>query len=264
MSRVCHPATIPIVSKSSQQWAHSGRILIFGDGACSGNPGPGGWGTIVVFPDGRVQELGGGNPQTTNNRMELVAAVRGLRAVEGVKVPVSVFLDSTYVIRGITQWVWGWLKRQWRTAEGEEVSHADLWRDLLSLVGDRKKLPGEIGKIQWHYVRGHTGVAGNERCDEIATGFTQRRSVSLYEGPLTGYSVPIFDIPEDTSLPELRSREKGPKPAAYSYVSVVNGVLERHPDWKSCEARVKGRPGAKFKKALTAEHEAEILAEWGF
>ena len=88
-------------------------ILIFTDGACSGNPGPGGWGAVIATPDGSIQELGGGKDHTTNNEMELLATIESLRKVRLLKLPVLLYTDSTYVIRGITQWIWGWKKKDW-------------------------------------------------------------------------------------------------------------------------------------------------------
>src|SRR5690606_10643838 len=231
-------------------------LVVFTDGACSGNPGPGGWGAILVYPEGKVIELGGSARSVTNNQMELLGVIRALEEARSFEGPVAIFTDSTYVIRGITQWVWGWRKREWKTAEGKDVANVDLWKSLVRLVSARKPKP------EWHYVRGHQGTPGNERVDEIAVAFTQGRRVDLYCGPLLKYPIAIHDLPEDTSLPEMRPKEA--KKAAHSYLSVVNGVPERHADWKSCEARVKGRSGAKFKKTVSTENESEILAEWGF
>jgi ribonuclease HI len=230
-------------------------LIIFTDGACSGNPGPGGWGAILAYPEGKVTELGGGMRGVTNNQMEMLAVIQALEEARDYEGPVSIYTDSTYVIRGITQWVWGWRKKDWKTAEGKDVSNIDLWKTLVRLVAARKVKP------EWHYVRGHIGTAGNERVDAIATAFAKGRSIQLYRGPLLKYDVAIYDLPDDTSLPEMRPKEE--KKAAHSYLSLVNGVLERHTDWKSCEARVKGRSGAKFKKTTSSSNEAEILAAWG-
>lgn len=230
-------------------------LVIFTDGACSGNPGPGGWGAIVAYPNGRVVELGGSKRDSTNNQMELTGALEALIYARDFEGPVSIYTDSTYVIRGITQWVWGWRKRDWKTAEGKDVANQELWQSLIRVTSSRKP------KVEWHYVRGHIGTPGNERVDEIATGFSNLKRVELFHGSLLQYEHPIYDIPENTELPEMRPKEE--KKTAYSYLSVVNGVFERHSDWKSCEARVKGRPGAKFKKAMSPKNEEEILNEWG-
>lgn len=234
------------------------ETIVFCDGACSGNPGPGGWGTIVATMDGHVRELGGGNPQTTNNQMEMRAALEALLFLAGKPGDVAIHTDSVYVIRGITQWIWGWMRNGWRTGEGKDVSNRELWQALAGAVADRKKL----GRLDWRYVRGHTGIPGNERCDEIAVQFAARRTPHLYDGPLLGYGIAIFDLPANTGLPEMKDR-KGEKKAAHSYLSLLGGTPMRHATWADCERRVKGQPGAKFKKAQSAEDENVILNSWG-
>lgn len=242
--------------------AASFPALVFADGASSGNPGPGGWGAIIVTPSGQVQELGGGEPETTNNRMELMGAIRALETLARLRETdasieaIDVHTDSTYVIRGITQWCWGWRKRGWKTAEGAEVSNQDLWKRLIGAVASLKG-----AKLEWKYVRGHAGIPGNERVDEIAVGFSKGSYPRLYRGPLLGYGVAIHDLPENFELPEMRPREA--KAAAHSYLSLVGGIAVRHPNWAACERRVKGRSGAKFKKAMSAAEESAILAQWG-
>lgn len=233
--------------------------VIFADGASSGNPGPGGWGAIVATADGKVIELGGGSDSTTNNQMELMAVIRALEKLRDRSGPIALYTDSVYVILGITRWCWGWQKRGWKTAEGGDVANQDLWRRLIALVAAR----GKANPIQWKFVKGHSGIPGNERVDEIAVAFSRNRPAHLYEGPLLGYGVAIHDVPEDTSVPEPKAKA-APKAAAYSYLSLVGGTPMRHPNWTECERRVKGVSGAKFKKAMSAEEEAEILAAWGY
>lgn len=233
------------------------QILIFTDGACSGNPGPGGWGSIISYPEGRVKELGGHKSQTTNNEMELMAAIQALEEIQNDLRPVLFYTDSTYVIRGITQWIWGWLRNDWKTAEGKEVANKGCWQKLSSWVQRR----GNSGKIQWLYSRGHVGTPGNERCDEIAVSFSQKKWVDLYEGPLLNYSISIYDVPEDGSLPAPRTPVE--KKAAYSYLSLIGSEVCRHSTWTSCERRVKGQSGAKFKKATSQDDEFQILKTWG-
>lgn len=232
-------------------------LLIYTDGACTGNPGPGGWASILAFPEGRVEELGGGNPETTNNRMEIVAALRALAHLEtSPSQTIFLYTDSTYVIRGITQWIWGWKKKGWRNSEGQEVSNRDLWEELLRHV---QRLKPAV--IEWKYVRGHTGNPGNERCDEIAVAFSHGKSPKLFSGPLLKYSVAIHDLPEDQDLPPMKTYEK--KPAAFSYLSFYGGTVMRHTTWADCERRVKGRSQAKFKKAQSESDENKILQSWG-
>ncbi|MCP3141447.1 RNase H family protein [Pyxidicoccus xibeiensis] len=237
--------------------------LVFADGACSGNPGPGGWGTLIVTPDGAVTELGGHEPETTNNRMELTAVGKALRHLEKTPGPLHIHTDSTYVIQGITKWAFGWSKRGWKTAEGGEVANAIYWKRLMALLAQRRQtFSDDDAKVEWRYVRGHVGVPGNERVDEIAVAFSKRRSVQLYVGPLQGYDVAVHDLPEDMSLPAEKPRQKEAA-KAYSYLSEVGRSVKRHATWAACERRVKGVAGARFKKSKSPEDEARILEEWG-
>lgn len=239
---------------SEEKWLKS--IVVYTDGACSGNPGPGGWASVVAFPEGHAIELGGGAPQVTNNQMELMAVIQALNHIQDHSAPVVIFTDSTYVIRGITQWIWGWKKRGWKNAEGEDVQNKDLWERLHRLV---LKWPKDL--ITWQYIRGHTGNPGNERCDEISVRFSKGQWVDLYKGPLVGYSVAVYDFPEDVPLPEMRPKQE--KQKAHSYLSILGGTPMRHQTWAACEKRVKGQSGAKFKKAMSASDESEILQSWG-
>jgi ribonuclease HI len=238
------------------------RIVVFTDGAAKGNPGPGGWGVVIVTPDGQVTELGGrAAGTTTNNKMELTGAIEALTELRGVPGPLAIYTDSTYVIQGIRGWIHGWRKRGWKTAAGGEVLNRDLWEQLDALVAARGR-----GGIEWHYVRGHAGTPGNERVDEIADGLAQGREITLYRGPLIGYPLAILDLPSDTAMPARTSSPGGrsaPAGKPYSYLSVVDGQLARHATWAECERRVKGRAGARFKKAMSAGDEAAILREWG-
>ena len=138
------------------------QIVVFTDGASKGNPGPGGWGVVIVTPEGHVTERGGGAAMTTNNRMELTGAIRAFEHLQGTRGTVAVYTDSTYVIRGITEWVHGWKRRGWKTATGADVMNRELWERLDGLTSARGPRA-----ISWHYVRGHVGIPGNERADEI-------------------------------------------------------------------------------------------------
>lgn len=238
------------------------RIVVFTDGASKGNPGPGGWGAVVVRPDGSVTELGGGEALTTNNRMELTGAIRAFSEIEGSPERVDVYTDSTYVIQGIREWIHSWKRRGWKTATGSEVVNRELWEELSRLTVGRGPRT-----IAWHYVRGHVGTPGNERCDEIADGFATAKPVLLYRGSLEGYDVAVHEVPADTSVP-ARSNGAGSgrssKSAAYSYLSVVDGKPMRHNTWAECEQRVKGRSGALFKKATSQADQDAILRAWRF
>jgi ribonuclease HI len=133
-------------------------VEVFTDGACKGNPGPGGWGAILRA-NGKERELRGAEPLTTNNRMELTAAIEALNAL---KRPCSVQLttDSVYVRDGITKWVHGWQRNGWRTADRKPVKNADLWQALIAAAAPHR--------VEWHWVKGHNGHAENERADELA------------------------------------------------------------------------------------------------
>jgi ribonuclease HI len=235
--------------------------IVFTDGAAKGNPGPGGWAAIVVTPEGVVTELGGGSPHTTNNKMELSGAIAALAHLADHPGPVAIYTDSTYLSQGITKWVWGWRKKNWKTAQGGDVLNRDLWQRLADLVGARGST-----SIDWRWVRGHVGTPGNERVDEIAVAFALQKPEPLYHGPIAGYALEILQVPGETTLPK-RTASSGTsgraKGAAHSYVSVVDGVPMRHATWADCESRVKGRSGARFKKSTSAADESAILREWG-
>lgn len=236
-------------------------IVVFTDGAAKGNPGPGGWGVIIVTPVGHVTELGGGAPYTTNNQMELSGPIAALTHLQHTPGPLAVYTDSSYVIQGIRDWIWAWRRRGWKTVQGNPVLNRELWERLSELVSARGK-----SSITWHYVRGHSGVPGNERVDEIADGFAVAAPPPLYDGPLIAYPVAVLDLPDDTSVPKRSGSAAGSrtKTAAHSYLSVVDGKPMRHATWADCEGRVKGRSGARFKKATSAADEVAILRAWGF
>jgi ribonuclease HI len=134
------------------------EVDIFTDGACKGNPGPGGWG-VIIRAGARERELSGGEPLTTNNRMELLAAIR---ALEALKRPcrVRLYTDSIYVRDGITKWIHGWRKNGWRTADRKPVKNAELWQELVEAAAPHR--------VEWHWVKGHSGHPENDRADALA------------------------------------------------------------------------------------------------
>lgn len=134
------------------------RIEIYTDGACSGNPGPGGWGAILRF-QGKEREISGGEASTTNNQMELQAAIEALRALKEPCV-VDLYTDSQYLRQGITQWIHNWKRNGWKTADRKPVKNQSLWERLDELV--------QTHTINWHWLKGHAGHPENERCDELA------------------------------------------------------------------------------------------------
>jgi ribonuclease HI len=133
-------------------------VIVHTDGACSGNPGPGGWGAILDY-NGTRKELSGGEPQTTNNRMELMAAIMALEALTR-PCTVEMHVDSSYVKDGITKWIHGWKKNGWKTADKKPVKNAELWQRLDAALARHR--------VSWHWVKGHAGHDGNERADELA------------------------------------------------------------------------------------------------
>ena len=133
-------------------------IELFTDGACKGNPGPGGWGVLLRGPEGE-KELFGGEPATTNNRMEMMAVIAGLSALEPGRT-VRVYMDSQYVQKGISEWIHSWKRRGWKTADRKPVKNADLWMRLDALARDHR--------VEWHWVKGHAGHPENERADALA------------------------------------------------------------------------------------------------
>jgi ribonuclease HI len=134
------------------------KVVIYTDGACSGNPGPGGWGSVLIY-NGHRRELSGGDTETTNNRMEMMAVIR---ALETLKRPCAaiVHTDSVYVMKGMTEWIGEWKKRNWKTAAKKPVKNVELWQRLEKAINSHD--------VEWKWVKGHSGVIENERADELA------------------------------------------------------------------------------------------------
>ena len=221
-------------------------MTIFGDGAARGNPGPGGWGAIILTPDTAV-ELGGRETHTTNNRMELMAVILALEGTtKGSEV--TVYTDSAYVVSGITRWVQGWQKNKWKTSKKEDVLNRDLWERLLKAIAQKV--------IDWKLIKGHSGTPGNERCDIIATGFADNNPPVLYKGSRSRYGLSI-------SISAIPSPKKAKsKTTAYSYVSAIKGLVKVHKTWEECKKRVHGVSGARFKKSVSPADEEEIIKEF--
>jgi ribonuclease HI len=239
------------------------NILIFTDGSSRGNPGPGGWGTVVVANQ-RVVELGGGEVHTTNNRMEMQAVISAIDflieyELLTLNLKCVVYTDSAYVINGITKWVAGWKARGWLTLQKEQVQNRDLWEKLSYLLED---MPGDE-KIQWKLLKGHVGVPGNERCDEIATAFSSKKTIKLYDGLLSDYSIDIKSISHDAEKSSARSQsKKRSSQKAYSYISKIGGKVIVDKSWQECEKRVRGVSGVRFKKSLSKSDEEKIIKEY--
>lgn len=157
-------------------------ITIYTDGSSRGNPGPGGWAGVILFPDS-VIEVGGRESHTTNNRMELMGAIYSLKLVKSrssIK-NIEIYTDSQYVMKGITVWIKEWQVNNWKTASKKTVSNQDLWKELLVIVSNLS--------VDWKYVAGHSGHELNERCDEIATSFADNRAPLLYNGKRSDYGL---------------------------------------------------------------------------
>lgn len=231
------------------------KTLIFTDGAAKGNPGKGGYGVVISHGD-TVTEKGGHKERTTNNEMELKAVVEALKEIAPKNVPVEIYTDSKYVVEGAKGWVFGWAKNGWVTSTKTDVLNKELWQELLPLLGQVD--------ITWHKVPGHVGIIGNERADSIASTFAEKGTCALYSGPFTDYGRDLHDTSYDETKAQDRSdARKRQNQKAYSYISAVDGVVQIHATWAECEARVKGKKGARFKKSLDAEEEKEIVREFG-
>lgn len=231
------------------------KTIIFTDGAAKGNPGRGGFG-VVILRGGTVTELGGHKAHTTNNEMELKAVVEALKAIAPKKVPVDIYTDSKYVVEGAKGWVFGWSNNGWQTKAKTDVLNKVLWQELLPLLGKVE--------IEWHKIPGHSGLAGNERADVIASTFAEKGTFDLYKGKESDYGHDIHDTSYDEAKAEGRSdARKRQNQKAYSYISAVDGVVKVHQTWAECEARVKGKKGARFKKSLDKVEEGEIVRGFG-
>jgi ribonuclease HI len=237
------PVIIPLIMHN--------KSTIYTDGSSRGNPGPGGWASIISF-DGVVVELGGSEKITTNNRMEMLAVISALDYMKSKNKENIVHTDSSYVLNGATKWVSGWKRNNWKTQAGGEVLNKDLWMKLDDLLGKVK--------VSWQLVPGHAGVPANERCDEIATSFADGEVTPLYSGGEKDYPVDLSLSPD--AFKEKKATKKSGTGKAYSYVSMVLGKIMVHKTWAECEARVKGVSGTKFKKVFSKEEEGELFEKW--
>lgn len=308
------------------------HIIIFTDGAARGNPGPGGYAAVAIYPNAhgepQIDELGGREDLTTNNRMELKAVIEGIKNFINYYQNLSdysftFYIDSGYVVKGATEWLQGWKQKNWISSTKEPVKNRDLWEELDRLLeqGDGKGFNapiaaagkytsgairaggGTVGvrkgaaagtrgpsalKIEWKLIEGHAGVWGNERCDDIATSYADNKAMvdagkpplTLYTGPLAEYAAAIKGGENILNITAVNQARKdamkarkagsasrgvgadGKKAAAYSYVSMVGGKIETHKTWAECEARVKGKSGARFKKCFSQGEEAELIKDY--
>ena len=229
-------------------------IIAFTDGASKGNPGPGGWGCVVVDGD-HIIEQGGHEDNTTNNRMEMLAVLSALQYAKEKKKGVTIYTDSRYVMSGATQWLGGWQVKGWKTSTGGAVLNQDIWKKMAPILSSVT--------VIWKLLPGHAGVPGNERADVIASSFASGDDIVLFKGTMGDYGVNIMDFSSHVETLEKKNEKKKHSQAkAYSYLSMVNGVIEKHSTWKECEARVKGVKGVSFRKSLSSQDEQNIINEW--
>jgi len=157
-------------------------ITIYTDGSSRGNPGPGGWGAVILTKD-KVKEIGGREEHTTNNKMELTAAIRALELIQEPD-NIQIHIDSEYVIKGITEWIHSWQKKGWKTAAKKPVLNQDYWQELLTQTN---RIESAGCQIEWKHVASHVGIPLNERADIIATEFADNLNPDLYDGPKEKY-----------------------------------------------------------------------------
>lgn len=222
-------------------------IEIYCDGSSVGNPGPGGWGAVVL-DKARIKEIGGYDVHTTNNKMELTAPAGALGLIKS-PAKITIHTDSQYVINGITKWVFGWQKNDWQTKEKKDVLNKDEWQKLIKV--------SEKHDVEWKHVKGHSGIAPNERADMIANGFARKEKVELFEGTHAAYKEFLKGMPKARKVSSSATK----KGKAYSYVSEVEGIVVTHASWSECEARVKGKK-ARFKKVFSKDEEEVLAHEW--
>jgi len=232
-------------------------ITIYTDGSSRGNPGPGGYGFICIYPNDayemRIDERGGREEMTTNNRMELKAVIEALKFFDdyytkGTDTSFEIRLDSAYVLNGATKWLHGWKAKNWISSTKEEVKNIDLWQEMDSVLKGKE--------IKWTLLKGHSEIFGNERCDEIATAYADNKKIDLYSGFLAEYKGAEEVLNIKVGAPTKKSSKN--KSPAYSYVSMVDGKINIDQTWDECKKRVHGKK-ALFKKSISKEDEGNIV-----
>lgn len=239
----------------------SSELIIYTDGASRGNPGPGGWAAVVLAGE-HAMELVGNVERATNNQMELagveaVLSDSGAKAWEG---PVVVYSDSMYVINGMTKWAHGWERNGWITSAKTPVENKVQWQNLLKLIREYGK------RLSVEKVKGHAGDLYNERCDELAVAAALGEEPKVFSGTVEQYKTFL----EEMGFSEMKmafkkaaTKSKSKSDAvAYSYVSMVDGVVHADKTWAACEKRVKGKKGAKYKKVFSKAEETELMQDY--
>ncbi len=221
----------------------SARNVIFTDGSSLGNPGPGGYGAILLLCEGICTEFGGSEVRTTSNAMELQGAVVALQNIRQKDQHTLLLSDSSYLIQNAQTSLKRWASNGWVTLEGKPIANQDKWQALFEVLKG-------FSRIEFQHVSGHVGVLGNERCDLIARGYAEGKKPKLYSGPIDGH-------------PDAKSIDAWFETFAPYYLSYLEGKLQKHTTWADCEARVKAKKGAKFKKVKTKSEEVDTLKNWG-
>jgi ribonuclease HI len=208
-----------------------------------------------LYADGRVDEFGAASPHTTNNQMELQAAIEALEHL-GQLSNVTVYTDSRYVIDGLTKWMSAWRRRGWVTATGTAVKNRALWQKLAQLSHP---------SIRWQHVRGHTGDPNNERVDDIARAFASGQVPQLYHGHIGTPEDPVQNktAPSAVHPEKVSSRSRPAKFSKPQYVSIVKNRVALDDNWAACEARVRGVSGARYKKVRTPEELEAFCSQHG-
>lgn len=232
-------------------------LTIYTDGASRGNPGPGGWGAVVLV-DGYAMELAGAAKKATNNQMELEAVISVLSdsGAKAHKGPVVVHSDSAYVINGLTSWMYGWEKKGWVTMAKTPVENKAMWQKALVLAkeyGDR---------LTFTKVSGHAGDLYNERCDELAVAAALNKKETHFQGSQKDYDAFLTEIGTTAKKAAPKKKKSTATGPAYAYVSTVGGKVYSDKTWAACEARVKGKKGAKYKKVFSKAEETSLVQDY--
>lgn len=236
------------------------ELIIYTDGASRGNPGPGGWGAVVLV-DGYSMEVTGSAKKATNNQMELQAVLEVLSdsASRAYKGTVKVFSDSAYVVNGLNSWIWGWEKKGWITSTKTPVENREIWVNILELL----KFYGK--RLSIEKIKGHAGDLYNERCDELAVNAALGKKEKHFKGLQKDYDAFLKEIGTtkkvESGKSKVKSKTKKTGPA-YSYVSLVDSKVYADKTWAECEKRVKGKKGAKYQKVFSKAEETNLVQDY--
>jgi ribonuclease HI len=246
------------------------QLTVYTDGASRGNPGPGGWAAVILTgtkDSDSAMEIAGNATRATNNQMELagveaVLSDAGALAWDG---DIVLYSDSMYVINGLTKWAKGWERNGWITSAKTPVENKGQWQNLLLLMKEYGS------RISIEKVKGHAGDLYNERCDELAVAAALGKNPVLYSGSIKDYRMFLdengyseISAGKLSAAPKKKASSSSAKKgeAAYSYVSMVDGIVHADKTWAACEARVKGKKGAKYKKVFSKDEETDLIQDY--